>query len=228
MAQTEEACLPEAGAAENARRVLAQRIAHRNRLRAERLARLHRAGQGEEIPVPSAPPSATPSVARAAPRAPEPVAEIIPPEDTGATAGAAPAPEPVTVAPPEDGAAALEDFLRAIGDSAGQMPAEVPVQTPAAEAAAVLKFERPPPAADVAETPEAVPAFPAGEPVAAPVCDLGCLEGVGPGLVWAFGRAGIDCMADLAAVEAGELSGRLGPVARLLPLERWIARARQA
>lgn len=54
------------------------------------------------------------------------------------------------------------------------------------------------------------------------------LKGIGPGLLWALGRAGIGGLADLAALEPEALAGRLGPIGRLVPARAWIATARAA
>ena len=54
------------------------------------------------------------------------------------------------------------------------------------------------------------------------------LRGLGPGLAWALGRAGIADLADLARLEPGELAARLGPSGRLVPARAWIAAAREA
>ena len=57
---------------------------------------------------------------------------------------------------------------------------------------------------------------------------LARLPGVGPGLLWALGRARVGSLADLAALEPEALAGRLGPIGRLVPARAWIAAARAA
>jgi hypothetical protein len=131
-----------------------------------------------------------------------------------------------TVAAPEPEAdTALRDFLRAL------LPAEPvlgPVPRPAhlsgAPAAAVLRFLRPGTAAPATKP---VAEAPPDAARAAP-CDLDRLPGVGPGLIGALRRAGLCGLADIAALEAGDLAARLGPVGRLVPAADWIAAARGA
>jgi predicted flap endonuclease-1-like 5' DNA nuclease len=104
---------------------------------------------------------------------------------------ARPGPDPADAAE-----AALEGFLRAL---TGDRP---PPAAPAAEPAAVLRFQRP------------------------EASDLARLPGVGPGLIWAMERAGLRRLADLAPLEPKELAARLGPLGRLVPAQSWIAAAR--
>lgn len=219
-------------AGEAARRTLALRIAHRNRLRAERLARLHADG----------PPAA--AAERTAASAPSEAAASVPkPATIGARAAPASRPLPArrTAQPPEpsraaaplseedEEEAALEEFLRALSASApppaaGASPAAAAAKAPASEPAAVLRFQRPPESG--------APGPNAGlmgmtEPRAAPICDLHRLEGAGPGLIWALQRAGIACLAELAALEARDLSARLGALGGLIPAQDWIEAARR-
>ncbi|MCB1351940.1 MAG: hypothetical protein KDK03_04310 [Rhodobacteraceae bacterium] len=214
-------------AGEVARRTLALRIAHRNRLRAERLARLHADGPPAAAAgrtAASTPPEAASSVpkpatiGRAAPASqPRPVAS--PPEPSRAAA-------PLSEEDEEE--AALEEFLRALSASAppaaGAAPAPAVSKASAAEPAAVLRFQRPPDSG--------APGPNAGlmgmtEPRAAPICDLHRLEGAGPGLIWALQRAGIACLAELAELEAPDLSNRLGALGGLVPARDWIEAARR-
>jgi hypothetical protein len=51
---------------------------------------------------------------------------------------------------------------------------------------------------------------------------------MGPSLAWAFGRAGITSLADLAQADEAALVARLGPLGRLVPARAWIAAARAA
>lgn len=99
--------------------------------------------------------------------------------------------------------AALEDFLRAL---TGGVPEPAPQPAAPGE---ILHFHRP------AERLE-------------PASGLDRLPGVGPGLVWALGRAGLDSLAAIAPLAPEELSDRLGPIGRLVPAERWVATARAA
>jgi predicted flap endonuclease-1-like 5' DNA nuclease len=171
------------------RQTLAMRLAEREqqrRLRAERLARLRAAPGLAEDPA-GAPPSAPESIA-------ESVAESV------AEPMAAPA-----AADPEDAAAALEEFLRAL--TGGPKPA-APASGP--EPAAVLHFQRPP-----------APPASAGR-------DLDRLPGAGPGLVRALERAGLRRLADIAPLAPEELAARLGPIGRLIPAQAWIDTARAA
>lgn len=200
---------------ETARQTLALRIAHRNRLRAERLARLRFPAGADAAGVDIAG-AAAPGLAEApagaamlAQTAPQPQADR-PAEAAGGGFG-------LTAVEAADASDALEEFLRMLG---GSLAAPVmPVDEP--EPAAVLQFQR---TAPDAEHEEAQPS----EPLAAPVCDLDRLRGVGPGLVWALNRAGIACLADMATLEPDGLADRLGPLGRLVPVRAWIAFARDA
>jgi predicted flap endonuclease-1-like 5' DNA nuclease len=164
------------------RQTLAMRLAEREqqrRLRAERLARLRAAPGLAENP--------------AGPPPPEP----------------APAPEPESVAAagdPEDAAAALEEFLRAL--TGGAKPAPAPAPGSELGPAAVLHFQRP--------------------ASGAPGRDLDRLPGAGPGLVRALERAGLRRLADIAPLAPEELAARLGPIGRLVPAQAWIDAARAA
>ena len=138
-------------------------------------------------------------LARLHPGAPETVAEAV-------AAAARPRPAPPDRALASDAAQdALEHFLRALTGGLAAAP-----QAPPPEAAAVLHFQRPEPAAAVAP------------------CDLGRLPGAGPDLVWALQRAGLCRLADLAPLAAEDLAARLGPLGRLVPTETWIAVAQAA
>lgn len=216
-----------AGARDAARKTLAMRIAHRNRLRAERLARLRvdrrsedgrpegRHVEGGRTREKSSPPAAA-SSDEAPPRTvPGPTVQAeTPPKpvssDAAGTAG--------------DDAAALEEFLRALSQGGMSVPDGMGTLSEL-EPASVLPFQRPPEAGTPSAGGSAVLL---SEPRAAPICDLHRLEGVGPGLIWALQRAGIACMSELAALEAPELASRLGCLGRLVPAEAWVATARRA
>jgi predicted flap endonuclease-1-like 5' DNA nuclease len=187
--------------AEDARlKALAVHNAHRNRLRALRAERLARLRHGgAEIPAPGEAIAA----ALAAAAEPDAAAPRGPRErPRNPPPGEASAPGPAR----ECDAAALEDLLRALTETgvAGTPPA-APAEPAPAE---VLPFQR------------------AGTPPAA--SDLAALPGVGPGLVWALGRAGVASLADLAAAAPEELAARLGPVGRLVDIAGWIAAAQQS
>jgi len=68
----------------------------------------------------------------------------------------------------------------------------------------------------------------AAPPEATEACDLGTLDGAGPGLVWALRRAGLASLADVAVLEPEALAARLGPLGRLVPARAWIEAARAA
>lgn len=63
-------------------------------------------------------------------------------------------------------------------------------------------------------------------PGAGPEAGLGRLPGIGPGLLWALGRAGVADLAALATAEPEALAALLGPAGQLAPLRAWIAFAR--
>ena len=198
-----------------ARRTLAMRIAQRNRLRAERLARLRPAPDPEPpMPAPdmSAPPgSALEEFLRALTRAPERPAACAQPAPRAAVA-----PARRTAAGDFD-TGADGDTDTVLGAEAGFEPAPT----------AVLPFERrmaPGTAGEVAG--DVIDAAP--PPDATEICDLAGLDGVGPGLIWAFRRAGLMSRADVAALEPEALSARLGPLGRLVPARDWVAAAREA
>lgn len=202
---------------ETARRTLAMRIAQRNRLRAERLARLRPApAPVPDPPVPapdmSAPPgSALEEFLRALTRSPERPAACPAPVARAVTV-AVPSAEPGRRSGPETGAgdfdtnAAGAEADTVLGAEAGFEPAPT----------AVLPFERRTvaTAADMRPAPEAMP------------CDLARLVGAGPGLIWALRRAGLMSLADVAALEPDGLAARLGPLGRLVPARLWIDIAR--
>jgi predicted flap endonuclease-1-like 5' DNA nuclease len=229
---------------ETARRTLALRIAQRNRLRAERLARL-RAGARVRPTVPEPSPAAAtdpepetsaPETTAAVPDLPEtkPEPEIAleaVPKTESVTATAPDAAEDVTADTADEladevaeASAALEEFLQALSDVAGPAPEMT-------EPAAVLRFQRP---AGPSEPIGSLPGSPAtarrakgdAEPIAAPICDLHLLHGAGPGLIWALQRAGIACLAEMAPLAPDALADRLGLLGPLVPAERWIAAAR--
>lgn len=216
------------GPRDTARQTLALRIAHRNRLRAERLARLRfpapeggagEAGGTEETGSVAAAPVTVPGLAEAATgsalltrRPPQETAAADLPPPAAPKAGG-----PLSAAEAADASDALEEFLRVLSGSMADPV--VPVDEP--EPAAILQFQRPGPATDPA--PAHMP-----RPLAAPVCDLDRLRGVGPGLIWALNRAGIACLAEMALLEAEDLTVRLGPLGRLVPAAAWIATARAA
>ena len=135
----------------------------------------------------------------AMPEAPEATPEAM----TGATTGSEVGPEgaPASI---EMAGAALEDFLRTLTGDLPPLPEGPPV-----EPGELLRFERP----------AAAPRAPG---------DLDRLPGIGPGLIWALERTGIERLADLAPLAPSELAARLGPLGRLVPAERWIATARAA
>jgi predicted flap endonuclease-1-like 5' DNA nuclease len=187
-----------------ARRTLAMRIAQRNRLRAERLARLRPAADPEPpMPAPdmTAPPgSALEEFLRALTRAPErPAACAVP----APRIAAAPVSAPDFDIDPD------MDADTVLGAEAGFEPAPT----------AVLPFERRAVEAAVVAAPP---------PGAAGDCDLATLDGAGPGLVWALRRAGLATLADVAALEPEALAARLGPLGRLVPARAWVEAARAA
>lgn len=196
-----------------ARRTLAMRIAQRNRLRAERLARLRPAPEPEPpMPVPdmTAPPgSALEEFLRALTRAPDrPAACAVPAARAAADPVPAPAPEP------EHDASDFDADMAAAG------PDTVPGMETGFEPdpAAVLPFER-----------RAAAACEETQPVSGGMsCDLDRLDGAGPGLIWALRRAGLMSLADVAALEPAALAARLGPLGRLVPAQAWIDTARAA
>ncbi len=119
-------------------------------------------------------------------------------------AGAAPDTMPGNPAP---------DFLRAPARDRVARLARLREALPGAEeAGAPVRVARPVRRAAEAAAPRAEPAWP---------------RGVGPGLAWALGRAGIADLAALAALEPGELVARLGPLGRLIPARAWIEAARE-
>ena len=128
-------------------------------------------------------------------------------------AGRSEADGPATDTPPgttsgdHDASAALEEFLRSLTQGLNGLPPRA-APPAAAQPAEVLRFQRSPAATE------------------APPCDLERLEGVGPGLVWALRRAGVPDLAGLAALDAEDLTDRLGPIGRLVPARAWIAAAR--
>ena len=123
----------------------------------------------------------------------------------GATTGSESTPASIEAASIEAAGAALEDFLRELTGDLPPLPEGPPV-----EPGELLPFQRP------AETASRTPG------------DLDRLPGVGPGLIWALERGGIERLADLAPLAPAELAARLGPLGRLVPAERWIAIARAA
>lgn len=134
---------------EAARKTLAMRIAHRNRLRAERLARLRAEPVPEpaEMAAPEASPPApspemTPEASTAAPSAETPSREMAetPIPKPAEQAGAAPAGK--TVGEAEDNAAALEEFLKALSQGSAAPASQAVADDP--EPASVLPFQRPP------------------------------------------------------------------------------------
>ena len=192
-----------------ARRTLAMRIAQRNRLRAERLARLRPAPDPEPpMPAPdmSAPPgSALEEFLRALTRAPERPAACAQPAPRAAAAPGRRA----GAGDFDTGAEVDADTDTVLGAEAGFEPAPT----------AVLPFER--------RLPEAVTDA-APPPDATEICDLAGLDGVGPGLIWALRRAGLMSLADVASLEPEALAARLGPLGRLVPARDWVAAAREA
>lgn len=112
------------------------------------------------------------------------------------------------------------------GITASPVAAEVARAARAAAAGAVAVVEA---EAETVIAPPAPPSRPAPAPAVpdlGPDSDLLALPGAGPGLVWLLGAAGIATLADLAAADAQDLRGRLGPVGQLLNLDTWIAWAR--
>lgn len=51
---------------------------------------------------------------------------------------------------------------------------------------------------------------------------------LGPGMVWRLNQIGVKTLADLAGIEPDDLRSKLGPVAKLVRVENWIAFARAA
>jgi hypothetical protein len=51
---------------------------------------------------------------------------------------------------------------------------------------------------------------------------------LGPGMVWRLNQIGVKTLADLASIEPEELRSKLGPVAKLVRVENWIAFAKAA
>jgi predicted flap endonuclease-1-like 5' DNA nuclease len=200
-----------------ARKTLALRIAHRNRLRAERLARLRldpaSADRSARRLQSQAPTAASSAAASSWPML-GPAAQMEPSRPSTSPA--------LSWTMAGDGAAALEDLLKGLGGEAAATPEDM---EPLAnlEPASVLPFQRPP---ETDPASAGARAAMLSEPRAAPVCDLHKLEGAGPGLIWALQRAGIACLAELAALEAPELISRLGYLGRLVPAQVWIATAR--
>ena len=129
---------------------------------------------------------------------------------SGPEGAATPAAVPSSI---EAAEAALEDFLRALTGDLPALPEGPPV-----EPGELLPFQRPFAMAGAVTV----------EGAARPAGDLDRLPGVGPGLIWALDRAGLRCLADLAPLAPAELAARLGPLGRLIPVERWIAAAREA
>lgn len=196
------------------RQVLAQRRAQRGQLRAERaerLARLHPADNAPETVETAVQPTRSPE-------ARVPVLSLIETsaKEREAPGASAPASE-------QDAVAALEDFLRALtGGAAAPMQKAAPApRDPASETPPIA--EATPPRvvwsqseADIAEAPEEE------------ASDLDLLIGARPGLIWALRRAGVTCLGDLAPLSGAELTARLGPLGRLVPVDAWIATAREA
>lgn len=222
-----------------ARRRLAMRIAHRNRLRAERLARLRTdAAPASQVETPpasfaaSSPPfvfsSISPPVSLALqtePPAESPERSVPKPAIAVSSQASLPPSSGSPSDPVDDGAAALEDFLRALSQS-GAAVSGFSAPEPAAadlESAAVLPFQRP---HEFQDTIVGEGVDPHSEPRAAPVCDLHRLEGAGPGLIWALRRAGIACLSELAPLETADIVSRLGPLGHLVPVQAWIDTAR--
>lgn len=194
---------------EAVRKTLAMRIAHRNRLRAERLARLRAEPAASAAPTAKSPAEPVPK--------PASLGEASPPL-TGPTAASA--------SEAEDNAAALEEFLKALSQGGAAVSSPDATVRPAdPEPASVLPFQRPP-EAEMVSAPDRATRH--SEPLAAPVCDLHRLEGAGPGLIWALQRSGIACLAEMAPLEATELASRLGYLGRLVPADTWIAQARMS
>lgn len=216
---------------------LALRMAHRNRLRAERLARRLRdpawpaalARSGAAPPAPSEPAPSSPALfgsgpARQVGGLAEPPACFA--DRVAALRRSAPTHRPRGDVDPE-AAAALEEFLRMLIDRAGSADPETDrapghiqsnhasgseaARNPAAPAAPgrVLSFQ----GSAARRSPD-------------PACDLDRLPGTGPGLIWALRHAGVDDLAVLAAFEPEDLAARLGPLGRLVPARAWIATAR--
>jgi hypothetical protein len=51
---------------------------------------------------------------------------------------------------------------------------------------------------------------------------------LGPGMIWRLNQIGVKTLADLASLEPDDLRSKLGPVAKLVRVESWIAFARAA
>jgi hypothetical protein len=133
-------------------------------------------------------------------------------------------------------AEALESFLAAlIGALDGEAPRAAPAEALAAEVVPIDRSAAPAEAeggealgrvfpfgvADRVSPPAAAwPVRPPGD-----AAELACLPGAGPGLVGALIRAGVPDLTTLAALGRDDLAARLGPLARLIDLDAWIARA---
>jgi predicted flap endonuclease-1-like 5' DNA nuclease len=189
--------------------------------RAERLARLRAGlpGAAREAILPKAglPPRApgisgsAPMVRGAHPIAPRPVAADRGPEAPFASPRAAHL--PAWGLDPFSGAGPVAGFAEAPrGFDAAWDPVPKPAPVPD------------PPAFLATPAPEADPE----QEAAAGTGGLDHLPGMGPGLLWALGRAGITDLATLAALDPGEFADRLGPIGRLVPARAWIAAARAA
>ncbi len=55
---------------------------------------------------------------------------------------------------------------------------------------------------------------------------LARVPGIGPGLIWKLGRAGVHSLGDLAAADAAQLRDRFGAPGRLVDFDSWITFAR--
>ena len=185
---------------------LALHLAERNRLRAERAARLARLR------------AATPEDAAA-----DPGAGIEAAPGSALPGSAAQAAPDAEASASETRAAALEALLRDLAGAPASASAASAGATPAAE---ILHFAR---GTDAART--APPRAPDGDPDPdgdGDFGDLGRLPGAGPGLVAMLRRERLGSLAAVAALSPAALAARLGPAGRLVPLEAWIDTARQA
>lgn len=194
---------------------------HLKARRAERLARLRTCAAADGpvallTPAAAGAPAAVaptgtpaPTVANGPP-AGAPTLSAAPPSLQHIAEAAAPSadPDPAPVALPpgaQHDAEALERLLAALIGTFEPAP-----EPPAAASAAVVTLPRP--------AREGAGYGDAG--------GLATLPGAGPGLVAALIRAGVPDLATLATLEPPALAARLGPIARLIDLEAWLAHAR--
>jgi hypothetical protein len=66
------------------------------------------------------------------------------------------------------------------------------------------------------------------EPSGRALVPVSTVPSLGPGMVWRLNQIGVKTLADLASIEPDELRSKLGPVAKLVRVENWIAFAKAA